>query len=69
MRAAETLELLHELYPSGSNYNQISIFFKEAGHEDKAFDYAKLAYENNKNDTTAFNLAYEYKNKDKSKFL
>lgn len=68
LRAAETLELLHELYPSGSNYNQISIFFKEAGHEDKAFDYAKLAYENNKNDTTAFNLAYEYKNKDKDKF-
>ena len=62
------MTLPNKKYLHISNYNQISIFYKEAGHDDKALEYAKLAYENNKNATTAFNLSYEYKNKDKEKF-
>ena len=67
-RAAETLELLHELYPDNSNYNQIGVFYSSAGYDDKALEYYELGYKNNKNATTAFNYAYKLKNKDKAKF-
>ena len=67
-RAAETLELLHELYPDNSNYNQIGVLYSGAGHDDKALEYYELGYKNNKNATTAFNYAYKLKDKDKAKF-
>jgi molecular chaperone DnaK (HSP70) len=68
LRAAETLELLNEIYPSNLNYNQIGVFYSSAGHDDKALDYYKLSFEHNKNATTAFNYAHSLKNKDKQKF-
>lgn len=68
LRAAETLELLNELYPSDGNYNQIGVLFSSAGHDDKALEYYELGYQKNKNSTTAFNYAYKLKNKDKDKF-
>ncbi len=67
-RAAETLELLHELYPDNSNYNQIGVFYSSAGYDDKALEYYELGYKNDKNATTAFNYAYKLKDKDKAKF-
>jgi len=67
-RAAETLELLHELYPDNSNYNQIGVLYSGAGYDDKALEYYELGYTNNKNATTAFNYAYKLKDKDKTKF-
>ncbi|MBK8587141.1 MAG: hypothetical protein IPN88_17735 [Bacteroidetes bacterium] len=68
LRAAETLELLNELYPSNNNFNQISLFFKEAGFDNKSLEYAEKAFEVHRHPSTAFNLAYEYKTKDKDKF-
>lgn len=68
LRAAETLELLNEIYPNKSNYNQIGVFYSSAGHDNKALEYYKLAYDNDKDATTAFNYAYKLKNTDKIKF-
>jgi molecular chaperone DnaK len=68
LRAAETLELLNEIYPSIHNYNQIGVLFSSAGYEEKALEYYELAYQKDKDATTAFNYAYKLKNKDKAKF-
>ncbi len=67
-RAAETLELLNELYPSVSNYNQIGVLYSSAGYTEKALEFYELAFENNKNATTAFNFAHSLKSKNKEKF-
>lgn len=68
LRAAETLELLNELYPSIYNYNQIGLLYSNAGYEEKALEYYEKSYNSNKNATTVFNYAYKLKNKDKAKF-
>lgn len=68
LRAAETLELLNELYPSVHNYNQIGVLYSGAGYDDKALEYYEKGYNSNKNATTAFNYAYKLKDKDKAKF-
>jgi molecular chaperone DnaK len=67
-RAAETLELLNELYPNNSNYNQIGVYYSSAGYDNKAQQFYELAFENNKNPTTAFNYAHSLKKKNKDKF-
>ncbi len=67
-RAAETLELLNELYPSVSNYNQIGVLYSSAGYTEKALEFYELAFENNKNATIAFNFAHSLKSKNKEKF-
>jgi molecular chaperone DnaK (HSP70) len=68
LRAAETLELLNELYPSKQHYNEIGVLYSNAGHDDKALEYYALAYQNNKDATIAFNYAYKHKNKNLQKF-
>lgn len=68
LRAAETLELLNELYPNISKYNEIGVLYSSAGHDEKALAYYELGYVHDKNATTAFNYAYKLKNKDKEKF-
>jgi len=67
-RAAETLELLNELYPDKSNYNNIGVLYSDAGYDDKALEFYELAYRLNKNSTAAFNYAYKLKHKNKEKF-
>jgi len=67
-RAAETLELLNELYPSIHNFNQIGVLYSSAGYDDKALEYYEKGYNANKNATTAFNYAYKLKDKDRTKF-
>lgn len=67
-RAAETLELLNEHYPSVLNYNKIGVLYSSAGYNDKALEYYELAYQHNKNSTTSFNYAHQLRNKDKAKF-
>lgn len=67
-RAAETLELLNELYPSIHNFNQIGVLYSSAGYDDKALEYYEKGYNSNKNATTAFNYAYKLKDKDRAKF-
>jgi molecular chaperone DnaK len=68
LRAAETLELLNEIYPSIHNYNQIGVLFSSAGYDEKALEYYELAFQKDKNATTAFNYAYKLKSKDEAKF-
>ncbi len=68
LRAAETLELLNELYPSVHNFNHIGVLYSNAGYDDKALEYFEKAFHSNKNATTAFNYAYSLKHKDKTKF-
>ena len=68
LRAAETLELLNELYPNVYNYNQIGVLYSGAGYDDKALEYYEKGYNLDKNATTAFNYAYKLKDKDKAKF-
>jgi molecular chaperone DnaK (HSP70) len=68
LRAAETLELLNELYPSVHYFNQIGVLYSSAGYDDKALEYYEKGYNTNKNATTAFNYAYKLKDKDKAKF-
>lgn len=68
LRAAETLELLNEIYPNKYNFNQIGLFYSSAGHDDKALEFYKLAYQENRNSVTAFNYASKHKNKDDKKF-
>jgi len=67
-RAAETLELIQELYPDNSNFNSIGVLYSDAGYDDKALEYYELGYKHNRNATTAFNYAYKLKHKDKAKF-
>lgn len=67
-RAAETLELLNELYPSAHNFNTIGVLYSSAGYDDKALEYYEKGYDLNKSSTTAFNYAYKLKNKDSAKF-
>jgi molecular chaperone DnaK (HSP70) len=67
-RAAETLELLNELYPDTSNYNEIGILYSKAGHDDKALEFYELGYNHDRNGTTAFNYAYKLKSKDRTKY-
>ncbi|WP_295664439.1 Hsp70 family protein [uncultured Mucilaginibacter sp.] len=68
LRAAETLELINELYPSIHNLNQIGVLYSSAGYDDKALEFYGQGYEKNKNATTAFNFAYKHKDKDDVKF-
>lgn len=67
-RAAETVELLNELYPNTSYYNKISVLYSNAGHDDKSLDFAEKAYLHNKNATTTFNYAYDLKFIDVERF-
>jgi molecular chaperone DnaK (HSP70) len=67
-QAAETLEALNNLYPSNSNYNEISIYYSNSGYAEKSLEFAELAYNSDKNAATAFNYAYDLKYINKQKF-
>lgn len=69
LKAAETYEFLNELYPDRSNYNQIGLEYSKAGNNHKATEFYKLAYENNKNEVTAFNYAYQLRMVDVNKAI
>jgi molecular chaperone DnaK len=68
LRAAETLELLNEIYPSLFNYNKIGLLYASAGYDEKALENYEQSYSKSKNATSAFNYAYKLKDKDKEKY-
>lgn len=68
LRAAETLELLNELYPSAENLSHIGVLYSSAGHNERALEYSEKAYNSNKTASTAFNYAHNLKSKDRRKF-
>lgn len=68
-KAAETYEYMNELFPNKVNYNQIGLEYSKAGNEEKATEFYKLAFENNKNEVTAFNYAHQLKKVDLTKSI
>lgn len=70
LHAAQALEEMNDMYPNDSNLNEIGVLFSIAGHKEKAIKYYEKAYESNSTDSTiAFNLAYQYKNIEQTKFI
>ena len=64
-RAAETLELQTELYPSPDNYGKIAVLYWNSGNEEKAIEYNERAYQYNPNSSTVnFNLGHSLMRKD-----
>lgn len=64
-RAAETLELQTELYPSPDNYGEIAVLYWNSGNEEKAIEYNERAYQYNPNSSTVnFNLGHSLMRKD-----
>lgn len=61
LRAAETLELQNEIYPSRYNLNQIALLYDRAGYDSKALEYFEKAYRMNRNSITASNFALTIK--------
>lgn len=67
-KAAETLEQIEELFPGKGNLNNIGLHYSNAGKKEKAINYYEKAMHESPSSTTAFNIAMQYKNKDKKKF-
>lgn len=67
-KAAETLEQIEELYPGKGNLNNIGLHYSNAGKKEKAINYYEKAMYKSPSATTAFNIAMQYKNKDKKKY-
>lgn len=69
LQAAQTLEEMNDMYPNISNLNHIGVLYSNAGKRDKAIEYYEKAYkENPENSTIAFNLALQYKHRNRAKF-
>lgn len=64
LKAAETLEELYEKYGTG-NLNNIGVHFSNAGDDVKAMMYYQKHMDRYPSAVTAFNIALEYKYKDK----
>ena len=61
-RAAETYELLAELYPETQNYNNIGVMYSNAGEDEKAIEFYKQALQASPNDVYPyFNLGSSLK--------
>lgn len=68
-QAAETAEIKNDFYPNSHNLNDIGIMYSNSGNRDKAIKtYEKALEKMPNNDTIYFNLALEYKWKDKQKY-
>lgn len=60
-KAAETLEMLNELFPGKASLNDIALRYSNAGKKTKAIKFYEEAMDKRPNPTVAFNLAMEYK--------
>jgi len=67
-KAAETLELISELFPKKSNLNNIGLAYSNAGKDAKAMHYYEKSMQETPTATTAFNIAIKYRYKDKEKY-
>lgn len=67
LNAAETLELLYDLYKDVCYLNEIGVYYSRAGYNEKALEFYELSYTYNKNEVNAYNLAIKYRYKDKAK--
>ena len=67
-KAAETLEQIEEMFPGKGNLNNIGLHYSNAGKTNKAISFYKKAMEKSPSATTAFNLALQYRYKNKEKY-
>ena len=68
LQAAETLELINELFPGKANLNNIGVHYSKAGKKDKAVDFYRKSLSETPSATTALNLALAYQYTDRSVF-
>ena len=69
LKAAETLEEIHEKFPSNHNYNQIGLHYSSAGNDEKALEFYEKAYHYSPTGSTAFNTGYKCRYRDDEKFV
>ena len=67
-KAAETLELISEIFPNKGNFNNIALHYSNAGKKDKALLFYQKAMKSSPSSTIAFNLAVQYKYTDKAAY-
>jgi len=68
LKAAETLEELYEKFDAG-NLNNIGLHYSNAGYEDKAMMFYEKAMQKHPSATTAFNIAIEYRYKNRELYI
>jgi len=70
LQAAQTLEEMNDKYPDNSNLNEIAVDFSNGGDKVKSLEYSEKAFAANPNNSVlASNLALEYKNTNKEKYI
>ncbi len=67
LKAAETGEQIYELFGSG-NLNNIGLHYSNAGLHEKAMEFYQKAIEQSPSATTAFNIACQYRYRDRDKY-
>jgi molecular chaperone DnaK (HSP70) len=67
LRAAETLELVYEIYQDKDYLNDIGVYYSRAGYKEKGMEFYELAYKYDKNPTVCYNLAMQYYYKDRAR--
>lgn len=68
LRAAETLELIQELYPTNAHHNSIGYHYDMAGHRDRSQPWYEQAYQRNPAPVTAFNLGMSFRYKEPARY-
>ena len=56
------------MFPGKGNLNNIGLHYSNAGKKEKAISFYERAMEESPSSTTAFNIAMQYKYKDKKKY-
>lgn len=67
-KAAETLELIEEMFPGNGNLNNIGLHYSNAGKKEKAISFYQKALDKTPSSTIAFNIAMQYKHTDTKKY-
>jgi molecular chaperone DnaK (HSP70) len=67
-KAAETLELIEEMFPGNGNLNNIGLHYSNAGKKEKAISFYQKALDKTPSSTIAFNIAMQYKHTDTEKY-
>lgn len=68
LQAAETLELINELFPGKARLNNIGVHYSKAGKKEKAVDFYRKSLAEAPSSTTALNLALEHQFTDRLVF-
>jgi molecular chaperone DnaK len=68
LRAAETLESVHEMFPNKTDLNDIGFYYGKAGYKEKEIEYYEKNLEIKPTPIAAFNLALTIQYKDKNRY-